>query len=76
MQVELKLFATLARFLPAGPTHRLEIEAGDTVNDLLRRLKVPDDQVKLIFVDGVRVRGDTPLRDGSRVGVFPPVGGG
>ena len=52
------------------------IESGMTVGALLTQLNVPQDQIKLVFVDGVRVDPATILAGGERVGIFPPVGGG
>jgi molybdopterin converting factor small subunit len=54
----------------------METEEAVTVRDLLERLKVPFDSVKIIFVNGVRSDLSTTLADGDRVGVFPPVAGG
>jgi molybdopterin converting factor small subunit len=79
MKVELNLYATLAKFLPekvkqAGGV--IEVEDGLTVDQLMRYLNVPDDYVKLVFIDGVHAGKDSVLQDGNRLGVFPPVGGG
>jgi molybdopterin converting factor small subunit len=46
------------------------------VGELTDQLKMPRDTVKLIFINGVRGSLSTPLHDGDRVGLFPPVGGG
>jgi molybdopterin synthase sulfur carrier subunit len=40
------------------------------------QLRIPKDQVKLIFIDGVKEDADVLLHGGERVGVFPPIGGG
>lgn len=79
MKVEINLYATLAGYLPdevkqAGGI--MDVEEGLTVHQLMRKLKVPDDYVKLVFIDGLHAGKDSVLRDGSRLGVFPPVGGG
>lgn len=79
MRVEINLYATLARYLPAQDKNAggaIDISDGATVGDVLQHLNVPAEQVKLIFVDGVHGGRETILRDGSRLGVFPPVGGG
>ena len=79
MKVEIHLYATLARYLPQhvirnNPT--VEVKAGSTVEELLRQLNIPEKQVKLIFINGVHASKHAVLEEGSRVGVFPPVGGG
>lgn len=79
MRIEVRLFASLSRFLPEKTGHNacvLETEEGLTVRDLLERLKVPLDTVKIVFVNGVRTDQTAALEDGDRVGVFPPVAGG
>jgi len=73
--IELKLFASLKTYLPQG-AERFPIQAGDTVEALTKRLGIPLDEVKLIFVNGVKVQMSSILGGGDRVGIFPPVGGG
>jgi molybdopterin converting factor small subunit len=73
--ITIKLFATLNKFLPAD-SDRYPIEKGITVGDLLPRLDIPEVKAKLIFVNGKKGDLKTPLQDGDRVGIFPPVGGG
>jgi sulfur-carrier protein len=79
MKIEANLYATLARYL--SNRHEkgrcvIDIADGATVGDVLQHLNIPVEQVKLIFVDGVHAECESILKDGSRVGVFPPVGGG
>jgi sulfur carrier protein ThiS len=80
MRIELKLYASLARFMPDKPggsnAHTFEVDDGTTISDLLESLKVPTHRVKLIFLNGVHAKGDYVLKEGDRVGVFPPVAGG
>jgi molybdopterin converting factor small subunit len=73
--VQIKLFASLQSHTPPGGD-QFPIASGQTVEDLLTRLGVPLSEVKLVFVNGVRAEKNTTLKDGDRVGVFPPVGGG
>jgi sulfur carrier protein ThiS len=74
MKVELNLYASLARFAPrTGP---MEVGEDTTILGLLRRLDVPLDKVKIIFLNGIHASGNETLREGDRVGVFPPVAGG
>ena len=79
MQIDVFLYASLARYLPQPNREkhaRLSLPAGATAGDILRQLEVPEKKVKLIFVNGVRKDISAPLADGDRVGFFPPVGGG
>jgi len=79
MKVELNLFASLKRYMPYkgnGSCCTVEISEGTKVRRLLEQLQIPAHAVKLVFLNGVHARGDEILKDGDRVGVFPPVAGG
>jgi molybdopterin converting factor small subunit len=75
MQIQLKLFATLKAYTPAN-ADTYPVESGTTVGDIVHRLKIPVKDAKLIFINSIRQDLDTPLADGDRLGIFPPVGGG
>ncbi|MGD2124711.1 MAG: MoaD/ThiS family protein [Desulfobacteraceae bacterium] len=81
MKIELRLYASLARYMPVhgdrrGAHQTIEIKEGTTIGSLLENLKVPTSEVKLIFVNGVHAALGQVLKDGDRVGIFPPVAGG
>ena len=80
MRIEVRLYASLARYMPAQGTkgfpEMMEVAEGLTIQELLQQLKVPVDSVKVIFLNGLHASGDQVLRQGDRVGVFPPVAGG
>jgi sulfur-carrier protein len=75
VNITIKLFASLKRFLPAS-SENYPIEPGITVKKLLDELCVPKDEVKIIFIDGVKHDLGSILKGGERVGIFPAVGGG
>jgi molybdopterin synthase sulfur carrier subunit len=78
MRVEVKLFAGLREYAPQsknGPI-LLDVPRGHTVGDILVSLGIPEDQQKIIFVNGVHGIEETILNDSDRVGVFPPIAGG
>ena len=52
------------------------VENGTTVRDLIEELGVPEDKMKLIFINGLRGHPESQLRNGDRLGIFPPAGGG
>ncbi len=80
MKVELKLYASLKRHVKekAGipVPDVVEIIENTQVKQLLERFSIPLDMVKLIFLNGVHATGEDILKDGDRIGVFPPVAGG
>jgi molybdopterin synthase sulfur carrier subunit len=47
-----------------------------TVRDILASLKIPEEDVSIIFVNGRDRDVDAVVRDGDTLAVFPPVGGG
>ena len=79
MKIEVNLYATLKRYLKnetGGKSSVIEVEDDACVKDIVQKLKIPADSVKLIFINGVHAKKDTPLKDEDRLGLFPPVGGG
>lgn len=79
MKIEVNLYATLKRYMENGTGIKpaaMDFEDGICVKDVIQKLKVPVDSVKLIFINGVHAERNTILKDGDRLGLFPPVGGG
>ncbi len=79
MRIEVNLYATLKKYMKnetEGKSSVIDVENGVCVKDVIQKLKIPADSVKLIFINGVHAKRDTILKDGARLGLFPPVGGG
>ena len=79
MKIEVNLYATLKKYMKnetGGKSSAIDLEEGVCVKDVIQKLKIPADLVKLIFINGVHAKIDTTLKDGDRLGLFPPVGGG
>ncbi|MDM8537387.1 MoaD/ThiS family protein [Desulfobacterales bacterium HSG17] len=75
IKIDLNLFATLSTYLPEDSTSYL-VKEGTTVKKLVTNLKVPNDIIKLVFINGKRKDITYQLKNNDRVGIFPPVGGG
>lgn len=75
ISVDLNLFATLRSFLPDAPK-TMTVSQGTCVMDLVTKYGIPEEDVKLIFINGKRELLSYVLKDNDRVGIFPPVGGG
>ena len=73
--IQIKLFASLQKFMPVS-AENYAIEAGITVGELLQQLDIPQDMIKLVFINNVHAELTSILKGGERVGIFPPVGGG
>ncbi|MCM0756770.1 MoaD/ThiS family protein [Desulfovibrio aminophilus] len=75
MHISVRCFAQLVTHQPENP-ERFPLADGETVGQVMERLGLPEAEVKLIFVNGVKGETGTVLRDGDRLGLFPAVGGG
>ena len=75
LKIDLNLFATLSGYAPHqdGP---FRVACSTTVGELVRKIGIPVEEVKLIFINGRKQNMDYILKDKDRVGLFPPVGGG
>ena len=78
MKIELRLYASLSVYMPGTDKGSLIVDIGQgiRIRDLLEQFKVPTDSAKIIFLNGLHAKGDEILREGDRVGVFPPIAGG
>lgn len=79
MRVEVRLFATLQRFLP--PDGRdgaavLDLPDGSTVSDVLTRLGIPPDMPWVALLNGEDAPGERSLAPGDQLTLFPPLAGG
>ena len=79
MTIDVRLFANLARFLPAaarGDGAKLDVPDDATVGDVVRRLAIPGDLPGLLLVNGVEADPDQRLRAGDVLSIVPPLAGG
>jgi sulfur carrier protein len=79
MEIEVKLFATLRDYLPKGSGRfscKMEVDSSTRVQDILSRLKIPEEIPKIILVNGVHGKREQILKAGDVLSVFPPVAGG
>ncbi len=84
MKITLKLFASLADRLPTEARTRhsieLDVDAGTTVLDVVRRSGIPESLCAIVLVDGVWIdrpdREHRVLAEGDVLAIWPPVAGG
>lgn len=83
MRVVVKLYATLADFLPAGTkANRVEVDVANaaTLASVLAPFNLPPRLTHLVLLNGVFVapadRPVTCLNEGDTVAVWPPIAGG
>jgi len=83
MQVTVKLFATLGKYLPPEAEKnvmRTEVAEGTTVEELIKQMNLPEELTHLVLVNGTYLqpedRSKTVFSPGDELAVFPPVAGG
>jgi len=79
MKVTVKLYATLSRYRQgerAGTPYEMELPEEATLQKLIEQLKIPIEETRITFVNGIIQEPDWKLKDGDEVGLFPPIGGG
>ena len=79
MEIEVKLFATLRDYLPKGSSRfscKMEVNGQTRIQDILSKLKIPDDIPKIILVNGIHGKLEQVLLEGDVLSIFPPVAGG
>ncbi len=74
MVVEVKLFATFreGRF----NERELELPEESSMSDLLKYLKIPEKDAKIIIVNGLAMSAEHQLSNHDVVAIFPPIAGG
>jgi len=79
MRVHVKLFAALGRYFnnrTPGTPFEIEVPDGATLGDLVNRLELPHEEVKVFFVNGRARPIEWSLKPNDEVGIFPLVAGG
>ena len=76
MKINVKVFATLRKYIGDTSSAQLELDEGATVGQAVAELKIPEAQIAFVFVNSTRQKFDHALADGDELGVFPPIAGG
>jgi molybdopterin converting factor small subunit len=74
--VKVKIFANLRKY--GVPKSVIEMPEGSTINSVLKKVKIPNEEKKLIFMVNGSPRYDRNLviNDKDTLAIFPPIGGG
>jgi molybdopterin converting factor small subunit len=83
MKIRVKLYASLAEYLPAGASKNeadLEVNEGVSPTQVILRLGLPEKMCHMVLVNGVYIdpedRGTATLEAGDHLAIWPPVAGG
>lgn len=83
MKITIKLFAQLAKYLPAAAVkNQIEIDVaeGASVQDVIHAMKLPMEHCHLVLVNGVYItpseRETHVMQPGEALAIWPPVAGG
>ena len=80
MQIEIKLLTQFKQYLPdpdvAGNMRSIKINDCGKIEDVFLELGIPLNVPKVIMLNDRHATIEDTLKEGDRVTVFPPVGGG
>ena len=83
MKITIKLFAQLAKYLPAGAVKNelvIDVADGASVQDVIHHLSLPSEYCHLVLVNGVYIapseREGHIMTNGQALAIWPPVAGG
>ncbi len=79
MQVNVRLFSILRQCVTDYDPDRgldIQLDPQAVVADLIRRLKIPEDQKPVVTCNGRILKAEDKLSDGSQIQIFQPVAGG
>lgn len=79
MKVEVRVFATLRRYLPElgiNEPRILEVPEGITLDEIRENLGLPAEEVKVIMVNHLQAAPEDLAVDGDRITYIPAVAGG
>ncbi len=82
MEIEVKLYANLQDYYPENMKEKkdntlvVEVESGTELQELMQKLNIPEEEVKMTFINNRKQEKDYELQDGDKVAIFPPIAGG
>jgi len=79
IRVNVRLFATLRRFYPDYDPEKgmdVKVEEGSTIEKLIQFLRLPENEARVILINGKSKMTTDKIRDGDRIDIFTPLGGG
>ena len=79
MKVNIRVFATLRRYLPElgiGEPLTLDVPEGTTLDEIREQVGLPEEEVKVYMRNNRQARPEDTAEDGDRITFIPAVAGG
>lgn len=75
--IDVRLFASLvAESAQGARDFQVEARPGLTVADVVTEAGIQGHELYVVVINGHGAKPDSPLADGDRLGLFPPMSGG
>lgn len=74
--IKLNLYATLRSYVNGASSLDVEVQSGQTIQQVLDKLGVPAEQTRIVFVNNRAATLAQSLEGGEQIGIFPAIGGG
>ncbi|HYW80098.1 MAG TPA: MoaD/ThiS family protein [Thermoguttaceae bacterium] len=75
-KIQVNLYAMLRKYSGGKPSVEVEIEPGQTVQQVLEKIGVPPDETRIIFINNRAAGLSTKLQGDEQIGIFSAIGGG
>ncbi|MCS5422615.1 MULTISPECIES: MoaD/ThiS family protein [Psychrilyobacter] len=79
IQIEIRLFAYLRELLPleSRGVKKIQVKNDLTIDDLMDEIGISEKEIMIVMINGIRkLDYNESMKEGDRVAIFPPVGGG
>ncbi len=78
--IEVKIFSSLLHYIPDSEwrldRYRWEVPEGATVGQVLEMLSLPEEEARVVLINGRSAKKDSILQENDVLHVFPPMCGG
>ena len=75
-RITIKLFADLDKQFRGTVESASILDRPSTVRGILSVLSIPEEEVRIIFINGKHAELDSTVTPGDTLSLFPPIGGG
>jgi molybdopterin converting factor small subunit len=80
MVIEVRVFASLCHYVPDSDRHldghKWDMVEGTKVGQVLDLLNIPEEEAKILLINGRHADRERALNEGDVLHVFPPMCGG